>query len=39
MNKFILVLLLALVSCEVDIDAEIFKNFQRFIKKYNKKYS
>jgi len=39
MNKFILVLLLALASCEVDIEAEIFKNFQRFIKKYNKKYS
>ena len=39
MNKFILLLLLALVSCEVDIEAEIFKTFQRFIKKYNKKYS
>ena len=39
MNKFLLVLLLALVSCEVDIESQIFRHFQRFIKKYNKKYS
>ena len=39
MNKFLLVLLLALVSCQVDIESQIFRHFQRFIKKYNKKYS
>lgn len=39
MNKFLLVLLLALVSCESDIESKIFKHFQRFIKKYHKKYS
>ena len=39
MNKFLLVLLLALVSCHVDIESQIFRHFQRFIKKYNKKYS
>ena len=40
MNKIFFVLsALALISCETDIDSIIFKNFQRFIKKYNKKYS
>ena len=39
MNKFVLLLLVALVSCEIDMDSKILKGFQRFIKKYNKKYS
>ena len=40
MNKLFLVFVIALVAChEVDIDSEVFKNFQRFIKKYNKKYN
>ena len=40
MNKFILLVLIALIICdEVDIESEVFKNFQRFIKKYNKKYN
>ena len=39
MNKFILVLLLALVSCEVDIESQIFGYFQRFIRKFNKNYN
>ena len=39
MNKFLLVLLFALVSCKFDLESEIFQKFQKFIKKYNKKYS
>ena len=39
MNKFTLVLLLALVACEIDLDSIVFKKFQKFIKKYNKKYN
>ena len=40
MNKFILLFIVALVASEeVDIEAAIFKHFQRFIKKYNKQYS
>ena len=38
MNKFILVLVLALVACEADLDSLIFQQFQKFIKKYQKKY-
>ena len=38
MNKAILVLLFALVACEVDYESLVFKHFQKFIKKYNKKY-
>ena len=40
MNKFLIVLLLALVYCdkELNIDSVLFEKFQRFIKKYNKKY-
>ena len=38
MNKFLLVLLLALVSCEFE-ESQMFKYFQKFINKYNKKYS
>ena len=38
MNKAILVLLFALVACEVDYESLVFKHFQKFIKKYNKRY-
>jgi len=40
MNKFLIVLLLALVYCnkELNLDSVFFEKFQRFIKKYNKKY-
>ena len=37
MNKILFVFLLALVACE-DFDIIVFKEFQKFIKKYNKKY-
>ena len=39
MNKFILLLAIALVACEVDVDAIMFQQFQKFIKKYRKKYN
>ena len=39
MNKFILVLVFALVACDMDIDAIMFQQFQKFIKKYQKKYN
>ena len=39
MNKFILVLVFALVASEMDIDAIMFQQFQKFIKKYRKKYN
>ena len=38
MNKALLVLLFALVACEVDYESMVFKHFQKFIKKYNKRY-
>ena len=38
MNKALLVLLFALVTCEVDYESLVFQHFQKFIKKYNKKY-
>ena len=38
MNKLVLILLFAFALCEVDIESIVFKKFQRFIKKYNKKY-
>ena len=38
MNKFVLLFLFAIVACEVDFDSLAFKAFQRFIKKFNKKY-
>ena len=37
MNKYVFILIIALVSCNVD--QEMFQKFQRFIKKYNKKYN
>ena len=39
MNKFILILVFALVACEMNIDAVMFQQFQKYIKKYNKKYN
>ena len=39
MNKFLFILIIALVSCNFDKDQEMFQKFQRFIKKYNKKYN
>ena len=38
MNKFIIVLVLALVACKPDFDLLAFQHFQKFIKKYNKRY-
>lgn len=40
MNKFIIALLsFLIISCQSELDSIIFKNFQKFITKYNKKYS
>ena len=39
MNKFLLVLVIALVACDIDVDSIMFQQFQRFIKKYKKKYN
>ena len=38
MNKFLVVLVLALVACDTDLDSLIFQQFQKFIKKFQKKY-
>lgn len=38
MNKFILIALFAVISCELT-EREIFSQFQQFTKKFNKKYS
>ena len=40
MNKVLIVLLFTLVYCnkELNLDSLLFEKFQRFIKKYNKKY-
>ena len=38
MNKFLIVLVFALVACQTDLDSLIFQQFQKFIKKYHKKY-
>ena len=39
MKKFFILFLIALVSCETDLDAILFQQFQKFIKKYQKNYS
>ena len=39
MNKYLIALLIALVSCNVEMDTMLHNQFQKFIKKYNKKYS
>ncbi len=38
MNKFLFVLVLALVACDAELDSLIFQQFQKFIKKFHKKY-
>ena len=38
MNKFLVVFLLALVACNEELDSLIFQQFQKFMKKFNKKY-
>ena len=38
MDKFLVIFILALVACETDLDALIFQQFEKFIKKYEKKY-
>lgn len=40
MNQtFLFLIILALTSCESDLDSKIFKDFQKFITKYKKKYN
>ena len=39
MNKLIIILVLALVSCDTDVDSIMFQQFQKFINKYHKKYN
>lgn len=39
MNKFIIILLVSIYFCDDELDSNIFSHFQKFIKKYNKKYS
>ena len=38
MNKLLFVLLFVFASCEAELDSIVFHQFQKFIKKYNKKY-
>jgi len=38
MKKFLIVLLLASIVCDAELETMIFKQFQKFITKYNKKY-
>ena len=38
MKKILIVLLLSLISCNNELDALLFQQFQKFIKKYQKKY-
>ena len=39
MKKFFLLFLIVIVGCDIEIDSLIFQQFQKFIKKYHKKYS
>ena len=39
MKKFLIVLIISLISCDLDFDTMMFTKFQKFIKKYNKKYN
>ena len=39
MNKFLIILLFSLSACKAELDTIIFKKFQKFITKFNKKYS
>ena len=38
-NIFIAFFIFSLISCNSDLDSIIFKHFQKFIKKYEKKYN
>ena len=39
MNKIIIILLFGLALCDSDMDSMLFQSFQKFIKKYHKKYN
>ena len=39
MNKLLIILLFSLTACNAELDAIIFQQFQKFITKFNKKYS
>ena len=39
MKTILILLTIALISCETDPESIIFQNFQKFIKKYRKNYS
>ena len=39
MSKFLLALVLALVACDSELDTLMLQKFQKFMKKYNKKYA
>ena len=39
MNKIVITLLFALALCDSDMDSMMFQSFQKFIKKYHKKYN
>ena len=39
MNKFLIIFVFTLVTCDLNMDNMLFKQFQRFIKKYHKKYN
>ena len=38
MKKFIIILLISISFCNDELDSIIFSQFQKFIKKFNKKY-
>ena len=38
-KKYLFIFIIALVSCDFEKEQEMFQKFQRFIKKYNKKYN
>jgi len=39
MNKFLIILILSIVACDLENDKMLYHQFQKFIKKYNKKYN
>ena len=39
MKKFLIAIIISLISCDLDFDTMMFTKFQKFIKKYNKKYN
>ena len=38
MSKLLVIFIIALIACETELDALIFQQFEKFIKKYKKKY-